>query len=176
MPDPHPSPPAQPLSAAEIAAIQARWDRISRGPWTSYVEGLDHYGGDSFIMTGDADLYPLHLSHEEQDFAARARQDVGRLLAEISNITQGKRALLSEGQLAEMEMRCASIRPGPWSATTRRQTQHGPESVVTAGDGSRFELLGGTEDDHAFIAHVRLDIPRLIAEARRLHQTAPRAP
>jgi hypothetical protein len=55
--------------------------------WTkSYVEGRDHTSGDSFIMTGDADIYLTGATVEDHDFIAGARQDVPLLIHEIRRL------------------------------------------------------------------------------------------
>ena len=83
------------LSDEELAAIQARADAASDGPWRSMVEGRDHTSGDSFIMIGEGarrsdDMYVLRETRPvdvtDQDFIAHSRQDVPRLLAEIDRL------------------------------------------------------------------------------------------
>lgn len=84
------------ITAEELAAMKARIEATTPGPWTSYVEGRDHWGGDSFIQTGTQDIY---LSAEDyagggghycadQDFIAHARQDMPRLIAEIERLRE----------------------------------------------------------------------------------------
>ena len=75
----------------ELDEIRRRCEKASAGPWKSYVEGRDHWGGDSFILTGDGenrgeDLYISGATNDDQDFIAHARQDIPRLLDEIARL------------------------------------------------------------------------------------------
>jgi len=85
----------EPISDAELAAIEARVAGASRGPWESFVEGRDHTSGDNFIRVGgrdenEPDMYVLRdsvpASVADQDFIAHARQDMPRLLAEVRRL------------------------------------------------------------------------------------------
>jgi hypothetical protein len=83
------------LSLDELADIHARSDRASPGPWKSMIEGRDHTGGSSFIMTGPPgergpDIELSCATAGDQDFIAHAREDVPRLLEEVRRL----RALL----------------------------------------------------------------------------------
>jgi len=84
------------LTTEELAAMKARLEATTPGPWTSCFEGRDHWGGDSFIHTATQDLY---ISGEDyagggghfcadQDFIAHARQDMPRLIAEVERLRQ----------------------------------------------------------------------------------------
>lgn len=73
----------------ELKEIRRRCEKASTGPWKSYVEGRDHWGGDSFILTGDVDgdgIYLTGATNDDQDFIAHARQDIPRLLDEIARL------------------------------------------------------------------------------------------
>ncbi len=74
------------LSSDAIAEIECRCERATPGPWKSYIEGRDHDSGDSFIMTGQADIYLIGASPDDQDFIAHARQDLPALLAEVRRL------------------------------------------------------------------------------------------
>jgi hypothetical protein len=87
------------ITEAELAAMKARLDAATPGPWTSLFEGRDHWGGDSFIQTATQDIY---LSAEDYagggghfcadlDFIAHARQDMPRLIAEIERLRASRR-------------------------------------------------------------------------------------
>src|SRR4051812_2915147 len=80
----------QELTEDDLAAIEARCNAATPGPWESWIEGRDHFGGDSIIRTADADLYllpvPTPQHHQDQDFIAAARQDVPRLIAEVRRL------------------------------------------------------------------------------------------
>ncbi|MCW5716728.1 MAG: hypothetical protein KIS68_02740 [Bauldia sp.] len=79
------------ISPEELAAIRRRCDEATPGPWASWVEGRDHWGGDDIIQTAGEDIYPYGATVADKDFIAHARQDIPRLLAEIERLT----ALLS---------------------------------------------------------------------------------
>lgn len=79
------------MTDEELEAIRDRASRARPGPWRSYIEGRDHWGGDHFIMVGEEglnqiDLYISPWRAEDQDFIAHARQDIPRLLAEIDRL------------------------------------------------------------------------------------------
>jgi hypothetical protein len=82
------------LGDEELAAMKARVEAATAGPWCSCVEGRDQDGGDSFIMTGGEDIYIRSGSYRggseqlraDQDFIANARQDVPRLIAEVERL------------------------------------------------------------------------------------------
>ncbi|MEM6274503.1 MAG: hypothetical protein AAF735_04605 [Myxococcota bacterium] len=82
---------AEGLNDSELAAIEARCEAATAGPWVSYIEGRDHTSGSNFIMTGSEDSRgpDIELSgatNADQDFIAHARQDIPRLLAEIARL------------------------------------------------------------------------------------------
>jgi hypothetical protein len=81
------------LTDDELAAIKARCNRASPGPWKSFIEGRDHTSGSSFIMTGPSDrrgedIEMTGATADDQDFIAHARTDVPRLLDEIEYLRQ----------------------------------------------------------------------------------------
>jgi hypothetical protein len=74
---------------------------------------------------------------------------------------------MTEVEIAEMLKRCSAATPGPWTAYIEgRDHESGSDFVMTARDD--IELSGASHADYDFIAHARQDIPRLIAEVRRL--------
>lgn len=75
-----------PLGDGDLAAIGARCERTTPGPWRSYVEGREQMSGCTFIMTGGEDIYLTGATAADQDFIAHARQDIPRLLAEIGRL------------------------------------------------------------------------------------------
>jgi len=82
---------SEPLSDAELAAIAQRCANATPGPWVSSVEGRDHHGGSNIIIVGAVednleDIEPIGATVADQDFIAAARQDVPRLLAEITRL------------------------------------------------------------------------------------------
>jgi hypothetical protein len=79
------------ISPAELEEIRIRSDAATRGPWESFVEGRDHLGGNSFIRTGGLDdecpdIELVGATVADQDFIAHARQDIPRLLSEITTL------------------------------------------------------------------------------------------
>jgi hypothetical protein len=84
-----------PLTDEELGEMERRVAAASNGPWESFVEGRDHWGGDDFIRVGglddeEADMYVMRgtapAGVADLDFVAHARQDVPRLLAEIRRL------------------------------------------------------------------------------------------
>jgi hypothetical protein len=80
----------------EICKIEARCNAATAGPWQSFIEGRDHMSGSDFIRTGGSDslspdIYLMDATHADQDFVARARQDIPSLIAEVRRL----RALVS---------------------------------------------------------------------------------
>lgn len=82
------------ITDAELAAMKARVEATTPGPWRSIFEGRDQDSGSSFIMTAGDDIY-LHSENylgggghfcADQDFIAHARQDMPRLLAEVERL------------------------------------------------------------------------------------------
>jgi hypothetical protein len=71
------------LSLETLAEMEKRCSEATPGPWQSWVEGRDHYAGDSFIRTDGEDIYLSGATVADQDFIAHARQDVPRLIAEV---------------------------------------------------------------------------------------------
>jgi hypothetical protein len=87
-----------PLSDDDLAAVGARATAASPGPWRSFIEGRDHTSGSDFIRTGREasrgnDIELSGATKADQEFIARARQDVPRLLAEVDRL----RRLLQRG-------------------------------------------------------------------------------
>jgi hypothetical protein len=81
------------LDDNELAAIRARAEAASPGPWRSFIEGRDHTSGSDFIMTGPQDsrgndIELTGATKADQEFIAYARQDVPRLIAEVDRLRQ----------------------------------------------------------------------------------------
>lgn len=80
------------LTESDLAAIEARLNAATPGPWRSMVEGRDHFSGSSFIMTGAGtdsrgnDIELIGATTSDQDFIAAARQDIEALLLEIRSL------------------------------------------------------------------------------------------
>jgi len=90
------------LSNDYLMEVKKRVDAATPGPWTSFIEGRDHLGGDSFIRLSmnDSidDLYLHGGSIADQDFIAHARQDIPLLLGEIERM---RKLLISNGVIPE---------------------------------------------------------------------------
>jgi hypothetical protein len=75
----------------DLDAIERRARAATPGPWKAWLEGRDHLGGDSTIITGaGADKHELEVridgrpaGNEDLDFIANARQDVLALVAAL---------------------------------------------------------------------------------------------
>ena len=82
--------------------------------------------------------------------------------------------LLTEQELSEIEARCDAASPGPWvSYVEGRDHTSGSSFIMTGAPerrGEDIELTGATARDQDFIASARQDVPRLIAEVRRLRR------
>ncbi|MBB4637833.1 hypothetical protein FHS01_003892 [Longimicrobium terrae] len=159
----------------DLQAIEARVRAVSSGPWASYIEGRDHWSGSDFIMTPGEDI-ELGATDEDQDFIAAARREVPRLVAVARRLRSAADPSGSEmdaAELARIEKLADRASPGPWTLVADG-TEH-PQFPIyirihRTREGGEMDLLpyGATADDLKFIAHCRGDIPRLIAEIRRL--------
>jgi hypothetical protein len=74
-----------------IHELRALLKQLSPGPWVSHIEGRDHTSGSNFIMTGAGqargeDIELAGASAADQDFIARAREDVPLLLDEVERL------------------------------------------------------------------------------------------
>jgi hypothetical protein len=76
----------EPVPDDALNEMERRCAAATAGPWNSYIEGRDHWGGDSFIQTGGEDIYLQGATHADQDFIARARQDLPALIQEIRRL------------------------------------------------------------------------------------------
>lgn len=87
---------------------------------------------------------------------------------------QSSNKIVSDAELAEMEARCEAATPGPWTSYIEgRNHESGCDFIMTGlGDdrGEDIQLIGATHADQDFIASARRDVPRLIAEIRRLRK------
>ncbi len=74
---------------------------------------------------------------------------------------------ISNGELERIEQLCRAATPPPWrSFVEGRDHESGSDFIQTPGDG--IELSGASRADQDFIASARQDVPRLVAEVRRL--------
>ena len=81
---------------------------------------------------------------------------------------------LSDAELEAIAARCAAATPGPWRSFVEGRDHLGGNDFIQTvdGDGPDIELTGTTLADQDFIAEARQDIPRLLAEVRRLRGPA----
>lgn len=79
---------------------------------------------------------------------------------------------MTDEELAEIEARCKRATPGPWRSMIEGRDHMSGSSFIMTGPlsarGEDIELTGATNDDQDFIAHARQDVPRLLAEIKRL--------
>lgn len=80
---------------------------------------------------------------------------------------------MTDEELDEIERRCEAARPGPWTSYFEgRDHMAGSNFIRVGGDGESrgedIELIGATVEEQDFIAQARQDVPRLLAEVRRL--------
>lgn len=80
--------------------------------------------------------------------------------------------MITEEELKQIELRCASTQPGPWKAFIEGRDHESGSSFIMTGEGKHrgddIEMLGATEADYDFIANARQDIPKLVEEVREL--------
>lgn len=82
-------------------------------------------------------------------------------------IASMEEAPLTEADLAEMEARASAATPGPWKSFVEGRDHTSGSSFIQT-DGEDIDLPGASVADQDFIAHARQDVPRLVAEVRRL--------
>ena len=66
-------------------------NQVTKGPWTSIVEGRDQVSGSSFIMTGNEenrgyDIEFINIKESDQDFMALSRNISPELIDEIERL------------------------------------------------------------------------------------------
>jgi len=74
------------ISDEELDEIERRCAAASPGPWRSFIEGRDHESGSDFIQTVADDIELSGATKEDQDFIARARQDIPRLVEYVRRL------------------------------------------------------------------------------------------
>ena len=79
---------------------------------------------------------------------------------------------MTEKELNEIEERTNNAQKGLWKAFIEGRDHTSGSSFIMTGVGTErgndIELCGATESDYDFIANAKQDIPKLIAEIRRL--------
>jgi hypothetical protein len=84
---------------------------------------------------------------------------------------------LSNEDLQVIEERAAAATPGPWESYVEGRDHLAGDNFIRTGglDDSCPDLYvqhgsaPATVEDQDFVAHARQDVPRLVAEVRRLH-------
>ncbi|TJZ66845.1 hypothetical protein FAZ21_16815 [Chitiniphilus eburneus] len=76
------------ISDGYLDEVERRCNAAAPMPWVSYVEGRDHQSGSNFIMIGEGenrreDIELIGASVADQDFIAKARQDIPQLIEAI---------------------------------------------------------------------------------------------
>jgi hypothetical protein len=79
-------------------------------------------------------------------------------------------SILSDEDLDTIRRRCDSATAGPWKSFIEGRDHLSGDSFIQTGDTERSDiyLSGATDADQDFVAHARLDIPRLLREIARL--------
>ncbi|RST44616.1 hypothetical protein [Variovorax sp. DXTD-1] len=75
------------LDEQRIAAIAARTDAATSGPWKAMLEGRDHSSGSSCIVTAIGGIDLDGATDLDIEFMANARQDIPYLIAELRRVT-----------------------------------------------------------------------------------------
>ena len=76
---------------------------------------------------------------------------------------------LTDDDLKRIQELCDAATKGPWKAYVEgRDHESGSSFIQTS--GSDIELTGATEADYDFIASAREDVPRLLAEVKKLQK------
>jgi hypothetical protein len=75
--------------------------------------------------------------------------------------------------LLEIESRYLCASKSPWKSWIEGRDHWGGSNIIRTGESldspnAEIEFSGATDADQDFIAHAREDVPRLIAEIRRL--------
>lgn len=77
---------------------------------------------------------------------------------------------MNENDLEAIERRCSAARPAPWVSYVEGRDHDSGSNFIMVGESDDIELSGATVADQDFIAHARQDVPRLVAEVRRLRK------
>jgi hypothetical protein len=123
----------------------------------------------------------------ERDWIRKNRQATAAELDAVSKAATTRRGDtplqgLTDDELTIIEGRAASATPGPWKAFIEgRDHTSGADFVRTGGlddacpdlylthdSPERAGVVVAPPEDHDFVAHSRQDVPRLVAEVRRL--------
>lgn len=76
------------METRELENIINMYNKATKAPWNSFIEGRDNESGSNFIMTGeenerDYDIEFFNIRKDDQDFIAMSRNEVPKLVEEI---------------------------------------------------------------------------------------------
>ena len=81
---------------------------------------------------------------------------------------------MSEKELHEIETRVNLAQKGVWKFYLEGRDHYCGSNFIMTGNepqrGNDLEIIGATEADYDFIANAKQDIPKLIAEIKRLNK------
>jgi hypothetical protein len=82
---------------------------------------------------------------------------------------------MSDDELNEIAARCEDATSAPWESFIEGRDHLGGNDFIRTGglddNSPDIELTGASKADQDFIAHARQDVPRLVAEVRRLKRS-----
>lgn len=151
------------------------FDELVVDEWL-HVERMDRDAW--WLRIGDARVW---VSFEASDGkpTVTVERDVYEPVAEerVRQVVEdGTAPTLSAQELDEIQARCDQASLGPWKAMIEGRDHTSGSSFIRVGPPSArredMEVTGATSEDVDLIAHARQDIPRLIAEVRRLRERA----
>jgi hypothetical protein len=76
---------------------------------------------------------------------------------------------LTDADIQAIEQRLERATPGPWIEHLEKRDEISGSDVIATADQDIY-LPGASEADYIFVANARQDIPRLLAEIRRLRR------
>lgn len=92
----------------------------------------------------------------------------------LPDVAAPRNGELQAQDLSSIQGRCDAATPGPWHSSVEGRDHVSGSSFIRTGEGSLrgedIELSGASAADQDFIAHARVDVPRLLAEVRRLRR------
>lgn len=83
--------------------------------------------------------------------------------------------MLTDKEIEEIQTRWTNSQKGEWKAYIEGRDHTSGSSFIMTGVGNErgedIEMFGATLADYEFISHAKQDIPKLIAEIKRLKNT-----
>lgn len=132
-----------------------------------HKEGLRRAPGSRERLEAFADfLSDMGREMEAEEQRAKAKELEGPA-PPTPEVEMAAEEEISNGDLERIEQLCRAATPPPWrSFVEGRDHESGSDFIQTPGDD--IELSGASRADQDFIASARQDVPRLVAEVRRL--------